>query len=137
MGTAESPASPPGYQPPPYTGAVSGLDDNLAAALSYSLGIVTGVLFLALDPYNKRPFVRFHAFQSIFFSVGWIILSIAVSISFAVMGGLHMWWLFGPLRALFSLLGFGLWLYCMYKAYNREMYQLPVIGPIAASQAGS
>jgi uncharacterized membrane protein len=44
------------------------MEDNVAGALCYLVGFITGVLFLALEPYSKRPFVRFHAFQSILFA---------------------------------------------------------------------
>lgn len=131
-------AQQPAYAPPPPAQPVAGgMEDNMAGALCYLLGFITGVLFLVLEPYNKRPFVRFHAFQAVLFSVGWIILSIAVSIVLGIMSAvMHMWLLFVPLRMLIGLLGFLLWLFCMYKAYNRELYQLPIVGPMAAKQAG-
>lgn len=112
------------------------MDDNVAGALCYLVGFITGILFLLLEPYNKRPFVRYHAFQSIFFCVGWIALSIALSITFVVVGAVaHLWFIFLPIRMLFGFLGFLLWLFCMYKAYNREWYELPIVGPLAAKQA--
>ena len=44
-------------------GATStGLDANLAAALTYAVGWVTGLAFYFIEPDNK--FVRFHAVQS-------------------------------------------------------------------------
>ena len=49
----------------------TGLNKNTSAALSYVLGAITGVIFLVLE---KDPFVRFHAMQSIVFSVGYIVL---------------------------------------------------------------
>jgi uncharacterized membrane protein len=132
-------ASPAGSPPPPSTGAAAaGLEDNVAGALCYLVGFVTGVLFLVVEPYSKRPFVRFHAFQSILFCAGWIALSIALSIAFGIVGAvLHFFWfILGPVRMLVELLGLLIWLFCMYKAYNREWYQLPLVGPIAAKQAG-
>jgi len=112
------------------------MDDNIAGALCYLLGFITGIVFLVLEPYNKRPFVRFHAFQSILFSVGWMILSVALNVVLGYLGvSLHSWLLFAPIRMLISLLGLIIWLYCMYKAYNREMFQLPIVGPMAAQQA--
>ncbi|HZT33582.1 MAG TPA: DUF4870 domain-containing protein [Bryobacteraceae bacterium] len=123
--------------PPPGGAVASGLEDNVAGALCYLIGFITGILFLVLEPYNKRPFVRFHAMQSVLFSAGWIALSIALSIVLLILGGaVHLWFIFLPIRMLIGLLGFVLWLYCMYKAYNREWYQLPIVGPIAAKQAG-
>jgi uncharacterized membrane protein len=113
------------------------MEDNVAGALCYLFGFITGVLFLVLEPYSKRPFVRFHAFQSILFCAGWIALSIALSIAFGIVGAiLHLWFIFVPLRGLIGLIGLLIWLFCMYKAYNREWFQLPVVGPIAAKQAG-
>ena len=50
--------------------AAAGLTDNVAGALAY-LTIIPAILFLVLEPFNKRRFVRFHAFQSIFFFVAW------------------------------------------------------------------
>jgi uncharacterized membrane protein len=32
--------------------------DNVAGALCYVFGLITGVLFLALAPYNQSKFVR-------------------------------------------------------------------------------
>ena len=123
--------------PPPGAGAAAGLEDNVAGALCYLLGFVTGILFLVLEPYSKRPFVRFHAFQSILFCAAWIALSIALSIAFGIVGAvLHfLWFMLLPLRGLVGLVGFLIWLF-MYKAYNHEWYQLPLVGPIAAKQAG-
>ena len=40
----------------------SGFDENLAGALCYGLGWVTGLVFFATEPENS--FVRFHAMQS-------------------------------------------------------------------------
>ena len=45
---------------------VSGaMADNVASALCYLVGLITGIIFLVLAPYNKNPVIRFHAFQSI------------------------------------------------------------------------
>ena len=44
----------------------------VVGALTYLAGFVTGIVFLVLDPYKSNSFVRFHAFQSIFFNVAWI-----------------------------------------------------------------
>src|ERR1043165_205822 len=81
--SAYQPASPsPMYQAP---SAGAGLEPNLAGALSYLFGFITGIIFLAIEPYNKDRFVRFHAFQSIFFSVAWIAAYIAIGIVWAIL----------------------------------------------------
>lgn len=138
MGASPGAGAPtPAYtQPPPGPAAAAGMTDNVAGALCYLVGFITGVVFLILEPYSKRPFVRYHAFQSIFFSVGWIFLSIALRVVFLILGAvMNMWLLFLPLRMIIWLAGFVLWLFCMYKAYNGEWFQLPIVGPLAAKQA--
>src|SRR5690349_23274004 len=80
-GAAAAPPPPPGYAPPPpgYAQqpgmmapppAAAPMADNLASTLCYALGFITGIIFLLIAPYNQNRTVRFHAFQSIFMSVG-------------------------------------------------------------------
>ena len=61
---------PPGATSGP---AATGMTDNAASALCYVLGLITGILFLVLAPYNQNKTIRFHAFQSIFMSVACIL----------------------------------------------------------------
>ena len=77
------PAAQPGAsgttQPVAQPGAASSgqLTSNVAGMLCYVLTLITGILFLVLEPYNRDPFVRFHAFQAIFFCVGAMVVSIS------------------------------------------------------------
>ena len=134
----DAPPQGGGYQAPPPPPAGSGLTDNVAGALCYVAGLITAIVFLALAPYNQSKFVRFHAFQSLFFNVAWIVLWIVDMIFSAI---LHSILPFGAglLLALLGLViwlgGFLLWLFLMYKAYSNEKFMLPVIGPLAAKQA--
>src|SRR5579864_6094183 len=61
-----------------------GLTDNVAGMLAY-VTIVPAIIFLVMEPYNKSRFVRFHAFQNIFFHAAWIVLWIALMILSAVL----------------------------------------------------
>ena len=119
--------------------AGSGLGANAAGALAYLAGIVTGILFLVIDPYKSDRFVRFHAFQSIFFNVAWIALWIVWMIAGLVLGaitkGLFIF-LQLPIDLLLMAGGFCLWVFLMYSAYQGKMTRLPVIGALAAKQAG-
>src|ERR1700674_1198188 len=54
--------------------ATAGMDENVAAALCYLVGVLTGVLFLVLEPYNRNKVIRFHAFQSIFAWIAAIVI---------------------------------------------------------------
>ena len=115
------------------------MTDNLAGALCYLAGFITGILFLVLAPYNQNRNVRFHAFQSIFLNIAWIVLWIAVGIvmlffSLIPFLGTFIRYL---LQLVLGLGGFVLWLYMMFKTYNGDKVVLPVVGPIAERQAGA
>jgi uncharacterized membrane protein len=113
--------------------AAAGLTDNVAGALAY-LTIIPAILFLVLEPFNKRRFVRFHAFQSIFFFVVWI----AVDIGLAIIGHIpFLGWAVLFLWPLVSLVLFVILLILALKAYQGQEFKLPVIGDIAAQQAGA
>lgn len=114
------------------------MEENVAAALCYLLGLITGVLFLVLEPYNANKTIRFHAFQSIFFNVGYIALWIVLSIVFSILRSVlpyGTWFVFSLISMLFSLAMLGAWVFLMYKAYNRERFKIPFIGDMAEKQA--
>jgi len=117
--------------------ASSGLSSSQAAALSYLLGPITGVIFLVLDPYKQDRFVRFHAMQSIVYSVACIAFSVVWSVAVSILIHFSGWiaLLTFPIRLLISLGMFALWLYAMYQAYNHREFSIPLLGPIAAQQA--
>jgi uncharacterized membrane protein len=129
---------PPGPPPPPVTTSAAGLTSNVAALLTYVFGFITGIIFLVLEPYKNDRFVRFHAFQSIFFSVAYMIFWIIYSrfIVFGILSFGLLWTLFSMIGTLISIAVFLYWLFLMYKAYNNERYMIPYIGELAAKQAG-
>jgi uncharacterized membrane protein len=98
----------------------SGLDENVAGALCYSLGWVTGLLFFATEP--KNPFVRFHAVQSmVVFGAACLAFIVCLTVPFL-----------GWILSIFVFYGSAaLWLVLMFKAYQGELFKLPVAGPIA------
>jgi uncharacterized membrane protein len=99
----------------------SGLDANVAAALAYAIGWVSGAVFLFFEQENK--FVRFHALQSIIvfggLSIAWMI---ALSVPF--FGWAVAFLVIPPVSAV-------LWLMLMYKAYRGELYKVPGVGDMA------
>lgn len=110
--------------------ASPGLQTNVAGALCYFAGLVTGILFLCLEPYRHDRFIRFHAWQSIFLSVAWFAAYFVLGIFLAIFPGM-LWRLTWFLHSAFALSFFLLWLLLMYKAYNNERFRLPVIGDLA------
>jgi uncharacterized membrane protein len=114
--------------------SAAGLSENVVCALCYLLGLITGILFLVIAPYNTNKNVRFHAFQSIFLHVAWIVLIIVESIvASALPWGLHL--LASLLYLFVALGGLGLWLYMMFSAYQGNRVKLPIIGDLAEKQA--
>ena len=119
----------------PVSTPTSGLDSNVAGLLCYLFGWVSGLIFLLLD---KRPFVRFHAAQSIGLSIGAVAIAIAFWVITAILtvitGGLGVF-----LSLLFPLIVLGIFLLmivCMVKAFKNETFKLPVIGNIVEKMVG-
>jgi uncharacterized membrane protein len=115
------------------------MPSNVAGLLAYILWFITGIIFLVIEPYKNDKFVRFHAFQSIFFSAAvtafWIAYSILASImSFVTLGILAM--AMGLVGHLIWLAILAYWILLMYKAYKNELYKIPFIGDLTAKQAG-
>jgi uncharacterized membrane protein len=106
--------------------ATAGMEENVAGLVAYIFGWITGLIFLLID---KRPFVKFHAAQSIAFNIAiipcwiglWIVEFILAHIPFIGFLGLIMFPIFG-------LAVFAVWIFLMYKAYSHEMFKLPIIG---------
>ena len=123
----------------PAVTAGTGLTMNMAAALSYALGVITGILFLVLEPYKNNRFVRFHAIQSIIFSVACVVVAIVWSIVVGVLVNIAGFWVLAvdlPLHWLFGLGIFVLWLFLMFQAYSGREYRIPWMGDMAAKQRG-
>lgn len=95
--------------------STTGLSKEVAAALSYVLGPVTGVVFLLLE---KDPFVRFHAMQSILVFGGLFVVQTLMAATIVL----------AALTPLLSLLGFIVWLVAIYKAWQGEKWEVPVVG---------
>ena len=115
---AVAPAAAPAASP------TEGLQENIAALLCYAVGWVTGIIFLLID---KRPFVKFHAAQSIVVFGGLTVIRIGLLFMHGLTGGIIGW----GLLSLVSLLGLILWILLMVKAYQHEMFRLPVAADIA------
>lgn len=116
---------------PTGAGTQSRMAENVAALLSYVLGWVTGLIFYFID---KRPFVRFHAAQSIVLFGGLHVVMFVLGIFFGLSnlaGGLAGF-SFGYLlfRAV-QLVIFVLWILCMIKAYQGERFRVPVAADLA------
>jgi uncharacterized membrane protein len=108
--------------------ATAGMDENVAGLLCYVLGWLTGIIFLLID---KRPFVKFHAAQSIVVFGGLTVLRIGLAIMGGMTGGLIGWGFYSMLSLILGLLTLVLWILLMVKAYQHELFKVPVAAPIA------
>jgi uncharacterized membrane protein len=106
------------------------------AALTYLLGFVTGIIFLYLEPYNRDEYVRFHARQSIGFSVAWFAINIIFGVFIAILP--HQ--ISGMFSFIEGLVNLGLaifWLFLMWKAYSGERYRIPELSNVIDQVAGT
>jgi len=127
-------------QPPAQAGKSStGLDENIAALLSYIFGWVSGLIFFLIEKDSRL--VRFHAMQSLLFNVLvavvgiglWIVLFVVFMIVSQVSGAL------ATVLSLLSLLIWGVFILailagfilCLVKAFQGQYFKLPVIGNFA------
>jgi uncharacterized membrane protein len=110
-----------------------GLTDNVAGMLAY-VTIIPAIIFLVMEPYSRKRFVRFHAFQSIFFCIAWTILWIALNIVAHVP---FFGWLTILLWPLVGLAGLIIWIILLLKANQGQMFKLPIVGDMAEKQANT
>src|ERR1700747_992017 len=119
--------------PPPPTSSTGGMSDNVAGMLAY-VTIIPAIIFLVMEPYNKSRFIRFHAFQCLFFAVAWTALWIGLNIIVHIP---FLGWLTILLWPLVGLAGFIIWIILLLKANQGQMYKLPVVGDMAEKQANA
>src|SRR5262245_18872214 len=100
------------------------LPDQSASALAYMFGPVSGALFLSLDSYRDNPVVRFHAWQSIFFSCGAAVIYLSILVIAFGFPALS--------TVLLSLVGVSIvilllvWVYLIWRAWSGKKVVLPL-----------
>lgn len=127
---AVAPSAVPVSSPAPAV-AHSQMAENVAGLLCYSLGWITGLIFYFVD---KRPYVRFHAEQSIVVFGGLHIIYFILGSFFGLSPFAGGWTglSFGlGLYGLLNLVGLVLWILLMVKAYQGERFRVPVAADIA------
>ena len=98
----------------------TGMTQNVAGLLCYLAGWITGLIFFLIEKENR--FVRFHAMQS-------IITFGSLTVLFMVLGFIPLvGWMLMPILAILQLI---LWIVLMVKAYQGQLFKLPMIGDIA------
>lgn len=118
-------------------GKVGPLPVNLAGALAY-FSFVPAIVFLFVDPYRKNRFVRFHSIQCLLLWGAVIVLAAVLRLAGLVVFLIP---LLGPLvvavvDVVVALAAVFLWLVLVVKAFQGEMFKLPVLGNFAEQHAG-
>ena len=116
--------------------AGEGLAPNMAGALAY-VTFIPAIVFLVMEPYNKDKFIKFHAFQCLFFAATMFVLSIVMMpIGFVLAFVPVLGWFLDMVLWFVLVFGsIGLVIFLIYKAYNGQKFMLPVIGKLAEQQA--
>ncbi|QQS42941.1 MAG: DUF4870 domain-containing protein [Acidobacteriota bacterium] len=114
-----------------------GLDGNITALIGYIIGIVALILIF-IEKDNK--FVRFHAFQSVLYTVGFVVVYVVAMILITVITVMlgAMSDILGLIGSLLYLLLFVVWLAWLIglimaavKSYGGNMWKLPIVGNLA------
>ncbi len=116
----------------------TGLEENVAAALSYVLGWITGLIFVLAEKKNK--FVRFHAWQSIIVfgtltAIHIINLILVHTLAFIPIVGILVSLLVSLVSILISIGGLIVWILLIIKAAQHEKFKLPLAGKYAEKLA--
>jgi uncharacterized membrane protein len=119
-------SDPSQYVPTPPPPAQSGLSDNAAGALAY-VTVIPAIIFLVAEPYNKNPYIKFHAWQNIFLSICCFAIGIIAVIP--ILG-----WLIALVGMPVLLI---CWIICLINALQGKRFKLPIIGNLAEKQAGA
>lgn len=111
----------------------SGLTDNSIGAIAYFTPFMA-IFFLAIRRYNKRPYVRFHAWQSLLFN------AFAISFLYLLNYLVPFMHFLGPhvligLIVVASTTVLVVWLWCVFSALGGKRFKLPLIGNWADEQA--
>jgi len=125
-------STPPGGGPKDKSAI--GMDANLTAALGYPIGLIA-IIEVIIEKQNR--FARFHAFQSLLLHVAWVVLFIVAAIFLGILTAISNALVFLAILIwpLLLLVYLGTLIFCAYKAYQGEMFKLPVIGDMCANFA--
>ena len=112
------------------------LRENVAGALAY-FTFVPALIFLATTPFKRNHFVRFHSFQSIYLLVSGVLIGLVMKLMFSLLSVIpRVGYLLAWLAALLVLLAFMLvWAVAVVRAFQGELFKLPVIGDMSEQQA--
>ncbi|HUV96928.1 MAG TPA: hypothetical protein VMV98_05610 [Acidobacteriaceae bacterium] len=110
----------------------TGLSDNAAGGIAY-ITIIPAIVFLIVEPFKRSSYVRFHAWQSIFFFVAATVIDILVGVVQNLVPSAAFLTL--TVLQLVNLAIFVVWIIVFVSAFNGKRFKLPIIGGLAEQQA--
>jgi uncharacterized membrane protein len=117
-------------------GSVGALPENIAGVLAY-FTFIPAIVFLVLEPFNKNRFVRFHSIQCLLLWAAAILFAIALKLASVVLFIIPV---LGPLlvylvSTVVALAAVVIWFVLVIKAFQGEMFKLPLLGNFAVEHA--
>ncbi len=112
----------------------TGLSDDAASGLAY-FTFIPAIIFLLVAPYNQKPTIRFHAWQSILLTVAAIVIDIALAIVLSVVLFAVGFMVYGLLWKLIELCWLAIWLVPVINAFQGKQFKLPLIGDFSEKLA--
>jgi uncharacterized membrane protein len=111
--------------------------EALLGAAAY-VAVFPAIVLLAIPAARASRFIRFHAWQSLLFGAGAVVTGLVLKLLFLVLTivptvGFLFSWLLGGVVSIALVV---LWAVLFVKVLQRDCYELPVIGPLAARLAG-
>jgi uncharacterized membrane protein len=100
------------------------LEKNMEAATSYLLFFISGLMILQKEKNDK--FIRFHAFQSVYFSLSFLVIVALIN---------YIPFIGSSISELLSVIFFFTWLVLIYSAMYYKELKVPFIGDIAKERA--
>jgi uncharacterized membrane protein len=107
------------------------LPETLAGALAYFF--LPAIVFLLVEPYSRNRFVRFHSFQCLGLCLAGLVFGAMLRVA-----GFALFFIpaLGPLLLLLVSMVVGLaffvvWVVLIVKAFQGEMFRLPLVGHLA------
>lgn len=124
-GQRQAAAAPPPKDP------AAGISPRTVSVLCYIpiVGWIAAIVVLASDRYRRDRTVRFHAFQSIYLFVGWLLVDWVVSPFFGSMVAVVPFGKF--VSGVLHLAIFTAWILMLIKTSQDELFRLPVVGDLA------
>lgn len=130
-------ARQPVAAPSAFDTASDAISDKTSVVLCYVplVGWIASIIVLAASRFRENRLIRFHAFQGLYLFVGWLLADRVISpaLRMSMVGPIFdaPGWMVRVVFELVELLIIAVGVYMMFKATDKEMLRLPLVGELA------